>query len=175
MTGFDYSVFGILLLSLLLGWWRGLVYEVLSLLGVGGGLDGGTDVCCGAAPYMPVALGAESARTTAAFVVLFVATLIICSIVTWLLSKLVKWVGLGWLDGLLGMLFGMVRGVLIVLLLVVLAGMTHFPQESFWRNSWSGKLLENVALNIKAWLPDSCGAAGAFLIRDVYKINSGCL
>lgn len=155
MTGFDYTVFAIVLLSILLGWWRGLVYEVLSLLGWVAAWMAARMFAAEAAPYMPAALGTESARTTAAFVVVFVLTLIICGIVTWLLSKLVKWVGLGWLDGLLGMLFGMVRGVMVVLLLVVLAGMTHFPQESFWRNSWSGKLLENAALNIKAWLPDS--------------------
>ena len=76
-------------------------------------------------------------------------------IVAWLLSKLVKWVGLGLLDGLLGMFFGMLRGVLVVLMLVILAGMTRLPQESFWRNAWSSKPLESLAMAIQTWLPDS--------------------
>ncbi len=125
MTGFDYAVFAIVLLSALLGWWRGLVYEILSLLGwVAAGVVARM-FAASAAPYMPAALGAESARTAAAFVALFVVTLIVGGIVAWLLSKLVKWVGLGLLDGLLGMFFGMLRGVLVVLVLVVLAGMTQ--------------------------------------------------
>jgi membrane protein required for colicin V production len=155
MTGFDYTVIAIVLLSALLGWWRGLVYEVLSLLGwIVAGVVARL-FAASAAPYMPTALGAESARVAVAFVALFVATLIVGGIVAWLLSKLVKWVGLGWLDGLLGMLFGMLRGVLVVLVLVLLAGMTHLPQEPFWRDAWSSKPLESMALAIQAWLPDS--------------------
>jgi membrane protein required for colicin V production len=155
MTGFDYTVIAIVLLSALLGWWRGFVYEVLSLLGwIAAGVVARL-FAANAAPYMPAALGAESARIAAAFVVLFVATLIVGGIVAWLLSKLVKWVGLGWLDGMLGTLFGTLRGVLVVLVLVVLAGMTRLPQEPFWRNAWSSKPLESMALTIQAWLPDS--------------------
>jgi len=155
MTGFDYTVIAIVLLSALLGWWRGLVYEVLSLLGWVAAWVVARLFAVSAAPYMPAALGTESARTVAAFVALFVATLIVGGIVAWLLSKLVKWVGLGWLDGLLGLSFGMLRGVLVVLVLVVLAGMTRVPQEPFWRNAWSSKSLENVARAMQKWLPDS--------------------
>jgi len=155
MTGFDYAVIVVIFLSALLGWWRGLVYEILSILGwVAAGLAA-RQFAGSAAPYMPAALGAESARTAAAFVALFIVILIIGGIVAWLLSKLVKWVGLGWLDGLLGLSFGMMRGVLVVLVLVVLAGMTRLPQEPFWRNAWSSKPLENMALAIQSWLPDS--------------------
>jgi membrane protein required for colicin V production len=155
MTGFDYTVIAIVLLSALLGWWRGFVYEVLSLLGwIAAGMVAKL-FATSAMPYMPDALGAESAKTAAAFVALFIATLIVGGIVAWLLSKLVKWVGLGWLDGLLGTLFGMLRGVLLVLVLVILAGMTRLPQEPFWRNAWSSKPLESVALAMQGWLPDS--------------------
>jgi membrane protein required for colicin V production len=154
MTGFDYAVIAIVLLSALLGWWRGLVYEVLSLMGWIAAWAVARLFTASAAPYMPAALGTEAARTAAAFVALFVATLIVGGIVAWILSKLVKWVGLGWLDGLLGTLFGMLRGVLVVLVLVVLAGMTRLPQEPFWRNAWSSKPVEGMALAIQGWLPD---------------------
>jgi membrane protein required for colicin V production len=155
MTGFDYTVIIIILLSALLGWWRGLVYEVLSLLGWVAAWVVARLFAASAAPYMPAGLGAESVRIAVAFVVLFVATLIVGGIATWLLSKLVKWVGLGWLDGLLGTLFGMLRGVLVVLVLVILAGMTRLPNEPFWRNAWSSKPLESMALVIQALLPSS--------------------
>ena len=155
MTGFDYAVFAVIVLSASLGWWRGLVYEVLSLLGwIAAGLVARL-FAASVAPYMPAALGAESARTAVAFVVLFVLTLIVGGIVSWLLSKLVKWVGLGWLDGLLGMFFGMLRGLLVVLVLIILAGMTRLPQQTFWQNAWSSKSLESMALAIQTWLPES--------------------
>ena len=157
MTGFDYTVFAIVIMSALLGWWRGLVYEVLSLMGWVAAVFAARLFSASVAPYMPDALGAESARIVEACIALFVGTLIVCGFVSWLLSKLVKWSGLGLLDGLLGMFFGMVRGVLVVLVLVLLAGMIRFPrlpQEPFWHNAWTSKPLENMAMAIQAWLPE---------------------
>ena len=153
MTWFDYTVIAIVILSALLGWWRGLVYEVFALLGWVAAYFVARLFGADVAPLLPAWMGAENARMTVAFALLFVATLVISGIVAWALSKLVKWVGLGWLDGLLGGLFGMVRGVLVVLVLVLLAGLTDLPKESFWRDALLSKSLENAALSAKGWLP----------------------
>ncbi len=155
MTWFDYTVIAIVALSALLGWWRGLVYEVLSLLCWVAAAIVARLFAAKVAPYMPAALGAEAVRTAVAFAALFIGILIIGGIVAWLLSKLVKWVGLGWMDVLLGGLFGVLRGVLMVLALVLLAGLTGLPKEPFWRNAALSKPLENVALAAKGWLPES--------------------
>ena len=155
MMWLDYTVITIAVLSALLGWWRGLVYEVLSLLGWIAAILVARLFAASIVPYMPVALGAEAVRTAIAYAALFIVTLIIGGIVAWLLSKLVKFVGLGWLDSLLGVLFGVLRGVLIVLVLVLLAGMTSLPKGQPWRDAWLSKPLENVALATRAWLPDN--------------------
>lgn len=155
MTGFDYTVVAVIALSVLLGWWRGLVYEVLSLLAWIAAVVVARLFANSLAPYMPSALGAGAIKIAAAFAALFIVTLLVGSIVTWLLSKLVKWVGLSWLDGLLGALFGMMRGVLVVVLAVVLAGLTDLPQAPFWRNAWSSRPLADIALATSVWLPDS--------------------
>jgi membrane protein required for colicin V production len=155
MTGFDYAVVAVIVLSALLGGWRGLVYEVLSLLAWIVAAVVARVFSASLAPYMPSALGTEAIKITAAFTALFIVTLIVGGIVTWLLSKLVKWVGLGWVDGLLGALFGMVRGVLVVVLAVVLAGLTDLPQTPFWRNAWSSRALADIALASRVWLPHS--------------------
>ena len=155
MTWLDYTVITIAVLSALLGWWRGLVYEVLSLLGWIAAILVARLFAASIVPYMPAVLGAEAARTAMAYAALFIGTLIIGGIVAWSLSKLVKFVGLGWLDGLLGVLFGMVRGVLIVLALALLAGMTGLPKEQSWRDAWLSKPLESVALATRVWLPDN--------------------
>lgn len=153
MTGFDYTVIALVLLSALLGWWRGLVYEVLSLLGWVAAYVVARQFAADAAPLMPAALGTMDVRVAAAFVLLFVATLIVGGFVAWGLSKLVKWVGLGWLDGSLGALFGLLRGVLMVMALMLLAGLTDFPKQRFWRDAWLSKPLESVVLAVKSRLP----------------------
>ncbi len=155
MTWFDYTVIAIAGLSMLLGWWRGLVYEVLSLLGWVVAYLAARMFAADLAPLMPVSLGAEAIKTTVAFVLLFIVTLIASSIVTWLLSKFVKWVGLGWLDGLLGALFGVVRGMLVIVALVLLAGLTDLPKEPAWRDAWLSKPLEKIAVAARQWLPAS--------------------
>lgn len=162
MTWFDYTVIAIAGLSVLLGWWRGLVYEVLSLLGWVAAYMVARMFSADMATLMPASLGTGAIKTAVAFVLLFVATLIVCGIVSWLLSKLVKWVGLGWLDGLLGALFGMVRGMLVTVALVLLAGLTNFPREPAWRDAWLSKPLENVALAAKKRLPESVAQRVAF-------------
>ncbi len=120
MTGFDFAVIAILLVSLLLGLWRGLIYEVLSLAGwpiafVLSRLFAGS-----VAPMMPG--GQETIRMALAYAAVFVAALIVWGVLAWLLSRLVKAVGLGWLDRSLGGLFGALRGVLVILVMVWLAG-----------------------------------------------------
>jgi membrane protein required for colicin V production len=155
MTGFDYAVIVIVLLSALLGWWHGLVYEVLSLAGWVAAYLVARMFAASVAPLMPAALGAEALRMTAAYALLFVSTLIVGGVVAWLLSKVVKWVGLGWLDKALGILFGTARGMLVVVALVLLAGLTGFPQQPFWRDAWLSRPLEKIALAAKARLPQN--------------------
>ncbi len=90
-----------------------------------------------------------------AYALLFMLTLIASGIVAWLVSKLVKLVGLRWLDSSLGALFGALRGVLVLLVLVLLAGLTRLPQQTFWQRAGLSKPIEHMALQAKAWLPDN--------------------
>lgn len=164
MTGFDFAVMAILLVSLLFGLWRGLVYEVLSLMGwpvafVLSRLFAGNVV-----PMMPGTQ--ETMRVTLAYAAVFVAALIMWGVLAWLLSRLVKAVGLGWLDRVLGGLFGVLRGGLVMLALVWLAGMTAVPEQPFWRDAQMSKTAEDAALLTKVWLPDNIAQRVRFRIRS---------
>lgn len=152
MTGFDFAVIAILLVSLLIGLWRGLVYEVLSLVGWPVAFVLSKLFAGDIAPMMPGEQ--ETIRAVLAYATVFVVALIVWGVLAWLLSKLLKAVGLGWLDRALGGLFGAFRGVLVVLVLVWLAGLTHIPEQPFWRTAQTSRMAENVALLTKAWLPD---------------------
>jgi len=153
MNGLDFAVIGILLLSMLLGLWRGLLYEVLSLLGWPIAFILSKLCAASVAPLIPIAQ--EEMRVTAAYALVFVAALITWGIVARLIAKLLKAIGSDWADRAMGGLFGVMRGVLVVLVLVWLAGLTHVPEQPFWRGSLTGKTLEDIALLTKAWLPDS--------------------
>ncbi len=155
MTWFDYTVIVIVTLSALLGWWRGLVYEIFSLLSWIAAVLLARLLAPNILPYMPTSMGSEIIRTAAAYVLLFIAILLLGSVTTILLSKLVKFAGLRWQDGLLGVLFGIVRGILVALVLVLLAGLTDLPKDTAWRNALLSKPMEKAALFARTWLPDN--------------------
>lgn len=152
MTGFDFVVIGILLLSSLFGLWRGLVHELMALLGWPFALVLCRLLAGHLAPLLP--LKEEGARIVAAYVLVFIAALIVWSILTRLLARLLKVVGSGWSDKVLGGLFGVVRGALILLALGWLVGLTNYYQRPFWRDALTTPALESAALLTKAWLPD---------------------
>jgi membrane protein required for colicin V production len=163
MTEFDYIILAIIILSVLLGWWRGLVYEILSLLSWVTSYFVAKSWVVEFTPYMPAVLESEALRNAAAFSAVFITTLILCAIAAWSLSKLIKSFGLDWrTDGVTGAIFGFVRGLMLVLVLVLLAGLTKLPQTLFWRDALLSKPLQNVAMLAKEILPDEMAKRVSF-------------
>jgi membrane protein required for colicin V production len=154
MTAFDYTVLAVMVLSVLMGWWRGLVYEAVSFLSWIAAYVVARVFAGDAMPYLPHMLGTDTARLAVAFVVLFAATLAAGSVLAWGLSKMIKSAGLARLDGSLGALFGMLRGMVAVVILVLLAGMTDLPETPVWRNALMSGILQDVAIQTRILLPD---------------------
>jgi membrane protein required for colicin V production len=69
------------------------------------------------------------------------------------LSTIVKKVGLGWLNRLLGGIFGLARGVLIVCIVVFLAGLTDLPKDARWRNAMFSAPIEALVVSMLPWVP----------------------
>jgi membrane protein required for colicin V production len=155
MTSFDYAVIVIIAISVVLGAWRGFVYETMSLLGWIAAYFVARFFAMDVMRYLPDAIGSDTAKTAVAFALLFVGTLIVAALLAWFFSKLVKGAGMGVSDASLGGLFGLVRGVFIVLVLVWLAGLTGLPQKTFWREAWLSKPLQQAAWLVKDCLPDN--------------------
>lgn len=154
MTEFDYVALGIIGLSLLLSLLRGAVREVLSLSTWGLAFYLGNRhaedvvVHLSWAEQLTVPM-----RALAGFGTVFVMVLLTGWVLTRLVSKLVSAIGLGWVDRMLGLAFGAARGVLIVLVLVTVAGLTSLPQKPFWRDALlSGHAEESVRM-LKPHLP----------------------
>lgn len=153
MTLFDYAVLAIIGCSVLLSVVRGLVRELLALAGwvvafVVANLFSGT-----VSEWLPDALGNPSVRVLAAFVLLFVATLIAMSLIALAAKGLVHGAGLSAEDRILGAFFGFARGLLVVMVLVLLAGLTNLPREPVWNNAMLSAPLEALAVFLKPWLP----------------------
>jgi membrane protein required for colicin V production len=155
VTSFDYAVILIIVFSALVGWWRGFMYELFSLIGWLAAYIVARTFSAYAMPYVPMAVGPDNIRSAAAFAALFIVTLIVAAVFAWFLARLAKFAGLGGVDGKFGAIFGTLRGGLVVIALVWLGGLTDFPQLPFWRDSLTGKPLQHAALYAKDYLPEN--------------------
>lgn len=153
MTAFDYVVLGILGFSVLLSVWRGAVRELFALaawvVAFFVSQAYGPDV----AVLLPAAIEQGSIRLLVGVVLVFVAVLIVAGLAALLISKLVRAVGLGFADRMLGAVFGLLRGMLVVLILVLLCGLTAAPRQPAWREAMLSAPLEAAALTVKSYLP----------------------
>ena len=153
MTIFDYIVLGIISVSALLSITRGLVHEIISLLAWIIAFFVASRYSTEVEPFLFGLIENESIRMLTAFVVTFFVVLLITMLVSRLLSTLVRSVGLGLIDRILGALFGLSRGLVIVLFLVLTAGFTPLPQQPFWQQAVLSEPLEIMAADIIPWLP----------------------
>lgn len=157
MTSLDLIALGILVFSAVLGLMRGLSRELLSLLSWFAAFYAAKSFAPMLAPWLP-GLDAPALRHAAALVLLFVAVLIAASLLAAAVGGLVKLVGMGPYDSLLGGLFGVARGSLILLMLTLLAGLTALPKTKAWQASLIHGHLEQAVGKIKPWLPADMAA-----------------
>jgi len=153
MTVFDYAVLTVVGLSVLLSVIRGLVREVLALLAwvvafVAASLFGGK-----LAALLPAGIPSEELRLLAAFIGIFFVVLLMMGLLAVVISRLVKSAGLSVEDRILGGMFGLARGLVIVMVLVLLAGLTTLPKKPEWRMATFSPPLEALAMVIRHWMP----------------------
>lgn len=153
MTIFDYLVLFVLICSVVISMLRGLVKEILSLLGwivafVVANAWGGT-----LAQWLPDAIPGSTARLIVGFIALFIGVRILMGLLAMALDAVIKAAGLTLADRGLGGLFGLARGLLIVLAAVLLCGMTAMPQQPFWKQALLSPLAETAAMTVVPFLP----------------------
>ena len=153
MTIFDYLVLCILVSSVVISTMRGLVKEILSLLGWVVAFVVANAYGARLAPLLPSMIPGEAVRLMVAFAALFLGARILMGLVTLAFDAVVKASGLSLADRGLGGLFGLGRGIVIVLAAVILCGMTSIPQQAFWKNALLSPIAETGARTIKPFLP----------------------
>ncbi len=147
----DYVLVGVILISMLIGVLRGLVKEVMSLLGWV--LAGWTALQFSNefALLLENFISHDGLRFALAFIGLFVGVLVVSMLVNHLVTKLIHLSGLKGIDRLLGSLFGALRGALLVVVIVLLGGISPMAAEAAWSNSIVVEYFEQAA----NWLSDS--------------------
>jgi membrane protein required for colicin V production len=153
VTVFDYVVLGVVALSLLVGVWRGVVSEILALVAWVLAFFAARTWAVPVGDMVAEGLVEPVWRQAAGFMVIFVAILIVLALARWIASLLLKAVGLAPLDRVLGAVFGVARGILVVWVGVLLAGLSALPQQQWWRHAVLAPPLETAVLAAKPWLP----------------------
>lgn len=131
----DYAILGIIAISLLVGVLRGFIKEVFSLVVWAAAFVVAYRFAGDVAVLMEPHVSLPSARTAIGFIGLFILVLIIGGLANYLLGRLVESTGLSGTDRLLGGLFGIARGVALVVASILVTGFTPIPADPWWKES----------------------------------------
>jgi len=150
-------VLAILLASMVVSMMRGLVREVLSLTAFAAAFVAaiwwGPWFYEALTPYIEMGL----LRMAVGYLGVFVGVLLVVGTINLALGTLIRSTGLAPADRGLGAIFGLARGLLIIMILVVAAGYTPLPAEPWWRNAMLSHLSEQAVLGVKQQLPQDVG------------------
>jgi len=158
VAAFDWVVVALLAASVLLGLWRGLVYEVLSVLNWVVAFVLAQWLAPRAAAMLPLSRAGESVQYAAGFVVVFIAALFAGGFLAWLTSKLVAAVGLRPVDRMLGGMFGVVRGIVAVLALAVVVHLAGLANGMWWTESKTAGVATAALRGLKPVVPERFGS-----------------
>lgn len=153
MTIFDYVVLFILVSSVVISTMRGLVKEILSLVGWVAAFIVANAFGAKLAPMLPSLIPGEALRLIVAFIALFLGVRVLMGLLALAIGALIEASGLTLADRGLGGLFGLGRGIVIVLAGVILCGMTSIPRQAFWKDALLSPMAETGARTVKPFLP----------------------
>lgn len=157
MVALDWIFAAVLFASMLIGAWRGLVFEVLSLMGWVASFFIAQWFADDMAALLPMGESADALRYAAGFVVVFVGAVFAFGFLSWLAKKMVEAIGLRPADRALGAIFGVLRGMVLLLAAAVVAGLTPLGEVGWWQESQGAPILAEVLRGLKPALPDEFG------------------
>ncbi len=159
MTGFDLAIIGVLALSVLLAFFRGITRELIALVAWVAGIVAALTFAPMVGGWLPELGGNPAVRYLLAFAVIVIVALLVGACVAWPLRSFIWKAGLGFADRFLGAVFGLARGVVVILLFVLVAGLTTLPRHEWWQNAALALPLAAAALAIAPWLPPEWAGA----------------
>lgn len=153
MIWIDYAISALVLISAIIGLLRGFIKEAFALVtwivAIWVGLHYSRDFSA----LLQGSISYPSARIATAFAALFFSTLILGGLISFILNHLIEKTGLTGTDRLTGMLFGVIRGAVLVSIMVMLAGLTPLPEDPWWKESILIPPFQALAVWLKAHIP----------------------
>ena len=157
MVALDWFFLVVLCASLLLGLWRGLVFEMLSLAGWVGAFFVAQWFAVDVAQWLPMPGAAEPLQYAAGFLLTFMLAAFAAGLVAILAKKLVTGVGLAPVDRVLGSVFGLVRGFVLLLAVATVIAMTPVKSSAWWTDSVGAGFLGTALNGFKPLMPKEFG------------------
>ncbi len=158
MIWVDYAIIGLIVISSIIGLLRGFVKEAFSLclwvVAIWVGLTFSREF----SGFLDGLISQPSVRIACAFIALFLVTLILGAMIGYLLGELVKKTGLSGSDRFAGMIFGIARGLVVTSIIIMLAGLTPLPEDSWWKESQLIPPFQSLAVWLREHIPS--GVAG---------------
>ena len=149
----DLIILGIIVISVIISLMRGFVKEALSLASWLLSLWVAMTFSSGMAELFGNSIKDPTLRLLAAFVSLFVLSLIVGTVINFFATQFIQRVGLTGVDRTIGGVFGFLRGILLVTIVVMLLGLTTLPKEKWWDESFFMFRFEAIATWLKDLLP----------------------
>jgi membrane protein required for colicin V production len=156
-NGFDVAMLAVMVLSTAVGVWRGLVFELMSLLGWFVAYFAAQWATVMVAPYVPVGVPGSPLNHAAAFALTFLCALVVWALLSRLLKALVHATLLGGLDRLLGGIFGALRGLVLLLALAAVVTRTPWAESPVWQQSTGAAVLNVLLSGLAPALPAQIG------------------
>ena len=157
MTVVDVVVIFVICLSALFSLMRGFVKEAISLATWIIAIWLAATFAPKLAEVLPASLESEAVRQAVGFGVLFVLTLMVGALANMLINQVVKKTGLSGADRIFGVIFGVIRGGLIIVVFVVIGKMTPLPETDWWKTSVLLQWFRDAAIVIQEYIPEDLG------------------
>ena len=154
---FDIAIIGVVALSALIAFFRGIVRSLIGLAAWVAGFIAGIAFAPVIATWLPAFPEYPLLPYVLAFVIVFILAIVAGALIAGPLHAVIHKAGLGFVDRGLGFAFGIARGALLVLVFVLLGGLTPLAERDWWQNSLLAPPFESAALSLVPFLPPAWG------------------
>jgi membrane protein required for colicin V production len=154
-SGVDLAMAGVMALSVTVGAVRGLVFEVLSLVGWLVAYAAMQAFSPWTAAHLPVGAADSSLRQALALGATFIGALILWFLFARVVRMLIRATPLTVIDRLLGAGFGALRAVILLLVATLVVLLTPLAANASWRCAQTAGWLTAAATSLRPWLPDA--------------------
>jgi membrane protein required for colicin V production len=151
----DWALLAVLAVSIVVGLWRGLIFEVLSLVGWVVAFIAAQAFAPFAAAYVPVGVPGSALNHGIAFFGTFVLALVIWALVSRLVRMLIHATPLQPVDRVLGGVFGLARGAVLLLAVATVVMLSPAQRSTAWQRSHGAAWLATLLQGLKPVLPDA--------------------